>query len=560
MKRCPECRRDYFDDSLLYCLEDGTALVQGSVRSPDEPATAVLHNISVSAEDATKRLVQDPGPGEVGQRRRTMPRTTFAFIGACVLALGSAFFGYRYLNVEAKQITSIAVLPFENRSGSADADYLSDGLTDSLIYRFSQLPKLKVSPTSSVMRYKGSTKDISDIARDLDMDGVLSGRVTQVGDNLSISVQLIDARTKKLIWAEQYDRKMADLLATQREIAMSITQKLEPKLSGSDAKGVTKEYTNNNEAYQLYLKGRYHLNRASEEEYKKSIDYFQQAISRDPNYAQAYAGIADVYIVGTDWYLPNSEAMPKAKAAATRALEIDDSLAEGHVSMGTVRVFYDWDWPETEKEYRRAIELDPNNADAHAWYSFYLGVVQGQHADSVREARLAQQLDPLSLNTNGALADALSYAGQYDEAIEQCAKTLDLDQNFWWPHDRLGEIYERRGQYSESIAEFQKARQLDNNPLILAKLAGAYAISGKSAEAKKLINELKQLSGHRYVSAILMAQIYAALGDREQTFAWLEKGYQERSIGILFLKVDPLWDRYRSDAHFQDLVRRFGLS
>jgi tetratricopeptide (TPR) repeat protein len=251
--------------------------------------------------------------------------------------------------------------------------------------------------------------------------------------------------------------------------------------------------------------------------------------------------------------------MPKAKAAATRALEIDDTLSEGHVSLGTVRVFYDWNWSETDKEYRRAIKLNPNYADAHQWYSFYLGVVRGQYSEALAEAKQALQLDPLSLNANQVLADALFTARQYDQAIEQCRKTIELDQNFWWAHESLGALYERRGQFQEAIAELQKARQLDNNPLILAKLGRAYALSGKRAEAQKLIDELKELSKQRYVSSAIVAEIYAALGERDQTFEWLEKGYEERSIGMLFLKTDPLWDGFRSDPRFANLVRRVGL-
>ena len=483
-----------------------------------------------------------------------------AVITLLVLIVGAVGLGlYLHARTTEVAIESIAVLPFENQNHDSNTDYLADGVTESIISSLSQLSQLRVMARSTVFRYKGKDVDPQKVGYDLGVRAVLTGRLIQQGDNLTIRTELVNVSDGTELWGEQYNRKMSDLVTVQQEIARDISERLRLRLTGEQRQQLNKGSTSNTEAYQLYLKGRYHLNRQTEDGYKRSIDYFQQAIAMDPNYAQAYAGIADAYIVATDWYLPNREAMPKAKAAATRALEIDDTLAEGHVSLGTVRVFYDWNWSETDKEYRRAIKLNPNYADAHQWYSFYLGVVRGQYSEAIAEAKQALQLDPLSLNANQVLADALFTARQYDQAIEQCRKTIELDQNFWWAHESLGALYERRGQFQEAIAELQKARQLDNNPLILAKLGRAYALSGKRAEAQKLIDELKELSKQRYVSSAIVAEIYAALGERDQTFEWLEKGYEERSIGMLFLKTDPLWDGFRSDPRFANLVRRVGL-
>ncbi len=477
---------------------------------------------------------------------------------AGVLAIGG-FFGYKYLS-PTKQIESIAVMPFVNESGNQDVEYLSDGMTETLISSLSQLPKLNVKARSSVFRYKGKDINPQTVANELSVQAVLLGRVIQRGDQLTLRLELVDAKTENVIWSEQYNRKQTDLVALQSEIARDVSQKLRQRLTGTEVQKVTKNYTENNEAYQLYLKGRYHWNKLDEDGYKRSLDYFQQAITLDPNYALAHAGIADGYILAADWYLSNREAMAKAKPAATRALEIDDTLAEAHSSMGTIRMFYDWNWSETEKEYGRAIELKPNYADAHLWYSFYLGLVQGQHTKAIEQARKAVQIDPFSINASIYLAQTFFYARQYDQAIEQLRKTLELDENFWWAHTILGEVYERKGQFHEAIAALQKAKQLENNPLILGKLGRTYGRSGKRAEAQKLIDELKELSKQRYVSSNFIAEIYASLGEHDKTFEWLEKSYEEHSIGILFLKNDPLWDNIRSDPRFQDLLRRVGFT
>jgi serine/threonine protein kinase/tetratricopeptide (TPR) repeat protein len=457
----------------------------------------------------------------------------------------------------AVAIDSIAVLPFQNRSTETDTEYLSDGLAESLLYRLSQLPNLKVSPTSSVLRYKGKEIDPIKVGQELGVNAVLSGRIVQRGDNLTISAELLDVRNNRLLWGEQYDRKMSDLLATQREIAREIVEKLKLKVAGEE-KGLTKPYTENNEAYELYLKGRFYWNKRTAEALKKSIEYFNQAIEKDPGFALAYAGLADCYVVPAN-RLPPREAMPRAKAAAIRALELDEKLAEAHTSLARVLSVYDWDWTNADKEYKRAIELNPRYAIAHQWYGGWFEA-RGRHNEAIAERKRALELDPLSSIVNFELGVAFYYARAYDQAIEQFQKTLELDQNFPPAKHFLAATYLQKGMYDKAIAGFREAIPLLSNEVTgTASLGHVYALSGKQSDARTVIDQLKQLSGHQYVAATNIALIYGGLGEKDQAFAWLEKGYEERSFAMSWLNVEPRWDSLRSDPRFADLIRRMGL-
>ncbi|HEX2640054.1 MAG TPA: tetratricopeptide repeat protein [Pyrinomonadaceae bacterium] len=560
MKRCPECRRDYYDDSLSYCLEDGAVLLSGL---PDEPATAILSGDLQTDEPSTRTFDRYVGAHESGQIQtaRWPAGKGAAIIAACVLIVLLGIGGYVYFGRSSTdRIGSIAVLPFENRSGIADTDYLSDGLTDSLIFRFSQLPNLKVSPTSSVMRYKGSTEDIAQIARDLDVAAILSGRLVQIGDSLNISVQLIDARTNKLLWAEQYDRKMADLLATQREIATAITQKLQLKLSG-DEKGIAKKYTSSNEAYQLYLKGRYYWSKRTKDDLFKSVESYKQAIDLDPSFALAYVGVAEAYnSMAKDPDVAPKDAVPFAKSAATKALEIDASLAEAHMAFGDALAIYDWNWPEAERELKKAIELDPNVSYIHLVYSgSYLGPV-GRLDEAVAEAQRAVELEPLSLINNSVLTSSYIYARQYDKAIEQGRKAYELDREFPLARHWLGMAYIATGRFDEAVAVCREASQDSPSwPLSVIALGHAYAKMGKRAEAEQQIAQLRDLAKTRYVRPYYIASIYAALGDKVKAFAELERSYQERDAYLGRINGDPFMDPLRDDPRFKDLLKRLGL-
>ncbi|MEP6944780.1 MAG: tetratricopeptide repeat protein [Acidobacteriota bacterium] len=572
MKRCPECRRDYADDTLSFCLEDGTPLVQGSVpvnqAASDEPATAILHITDAVGEAPTraqiytteKTAVLPSGIADVPQKGFDK-RLIAAPILVVIIALG-VYLGYRYVSSSgSEQINSIAVLPFENRSGNPDSEYLSDGLSDSLIYRLTQLPNLKVSPTSSVVRYKGKQTDIAEIAKELDVDAVMSGKLAQRGDDLTISVELIDARSKKLIWAEQYDRKMADLLATQREIATTITQKLQLKLSGDDAKGITKKYTDNNEAYQCYLKGRYHFAKRSKDDILKGIDYFQQAIRLDPNFALAYARISDSFLSMPAYpYMAPTEAYPQAKAAASRAVETDPTLAEGHTFLGMTLAICDHNWPESEREFKRGIELDPNSASAHFRYGqIYLADI-GRIDEAITETKRALELEPLDLNMGANLAWLYLFARQNDKALDQAKKVYEMEPTFPVARWMLGEAYVMNGMYQESLALNEPILQADpTSQYTLRNVGVAYAKLGSRNDAEQSVQRYKDLRKTQYVLSYRFASLYAAMGDRDQAFAELERAFNEQDWQLQRIKVDPFMDPLRGDPRFKDLLKRMNL-
>ncbi len=492
-----------------------------------------------------------------------LKRHKLAVAIALVISLGAlALFAY-YLRAGKGEVAidSIAVLPFQNKSSDADTEYLSDGLTESLIYRLSQLPNLKVSPTSSVFRYQGKDTDITQIAKELEVDAVMSGRVSQRGEELTISVELVDARTKKLIWAEQYARKMSDLLATQREIATTIAQKLELKLSGNDAKGITKRYTDSNEAYQLYMRGRFHFTKRTKDDIQRGIDSFQHAIKLDPNFALAYARIAESYVSMPAYpYLTPKEAIPQAKAAAKRALEIDPTLAEGHTFLAYAFAIYDWNWEEAEREFKRGIELDPNNSPAHFRYGQIYLAPMGRSDEAIAEIKKALEIEPLDLNMGGNLSWAYFSARRYDQSLEQGKKTYELDTNFVTARWNVSNAYIGKGMYAEAIAINEKALQTDPaNQFVLHSLGYAYAKSGRRNDADEVIKRFKEIANTQYVISYWVASIYAALGDKNKAFAELETAFSERDFYLHRLRVDGFWDPLRDDPRFKDMLRRLNL-
>jgi len=571
MKRCPECRRDYHDDSLLYCLEDGAALIQGSVPSPDEPATAILRDTSPSGEDVTMAQMSltgsetQPSPDNLLKGGFSANRAVrLSVVGvAVVIVLVGTFFGYRYLsNANSRQINSIAVMPFQNSSADADTEYLSDGLAQSLIYQLSQLPNLKVSPTSSVFHYKGKEIDAQKIGNELSVSAVMTGRVVKRGENLTISVELIDVHNNKLLWGEQYERKMSELLTTQREIAGEITNKLQLKLSGESEQKLAKKYTDNNEAYQLYLKGLFHFANRTKEDIQKSIEYFQQATKLDPNFAQAYVGISQAYSLMPSYsYLGAKEAFPQAKAAAQKALEIDPSLADGHAALATIFAAYDWNWAEAEREFKRAIELNPNVADIHYRYGLIYLIPVGRTDEGIREIKRALELEPLSIAMNANLAGAYMYARQNDRALEQARKTYDLDPNHITARVWLANVYESLGMYNEALAlSEQSLKNHMSDQYFLLYSGYAYAKTGRRDKAEEAIQKLRDLEKTEPVDPYDFATIYVGLGDKDHAVVELEKSFNERGYYVPLLNVDPLMDPLRDDPRFVDLLKRVGVS
>jgi eukaryotic-like serine/threonine-protein kinase len=490
-----------------------------------------------------------------GLKRHKLTTAIVAVVLISAVALSAYYVRARNT---ATAIDSIAVLPFENKSNAPDTEYLSDGLAESLIYRLSQLPNLKVSPTSSVMRYKGKEADLRAIATELGVSAVLTGRIAQRGENLTISVELVDARNNKVLWGEQYDRQMSDLLATQREIAAAIAQKLQLKLAGSETKGITKHYTDNNEAYQLYLKGRFHFARRSYADLQRSIEFYQQAIKLDPNFALAYSAISEAYMVMPSFaYVAPHEGMPKAKAAVTKALELDPDLPEAHTARGVILATYDWNWAEAEREFKRSLELDPKIAITHFRYAWVYLSPMGRHDEAIAEMKRAMELEPLSLIQGANFAAVYLYARQYDNSLEQAKKTYDLDPSFIGAKNWLVHAYEMKGRYAESLALSEKTLASDYE--LLADLVYGYAKTGRRREAEDVISRWKDLAKKKYISNYWLAIAYAALGEKDAAFSELEKAYQERDWFFQRLRSDPFMDPLRDDPRFKDLVRRLGL-
>jgi TolB-like protein/Flp pilus assembly protein TadD len=465
-----------------------------------------------------------------------------------------------YLFTVPSQIDSLAVLPFVNASADPNMEYLSDGIAETLMNQLSQLPNLKVISRASVVRYTGKESDPQAAGKSLNVQAVLMGKVVQTDDNLTISAELVDVRNNRHLWGDKYTRKLADILVLQDEIARQISNQLRIRLTGEEKNRLAKRHTENTEAYQLYLKGRYFWNRRTQEGIKKAVEFFQQAIEKDPNYALAYAGLADSYnVLAVFSELPPKEAYPKAKAAAMKALEIDDTLAEAHTSLASVRLRHDWDWLGAEGEFKRAIKLNPSYATARYWYALYLAQM-GRFDEAIAEAKRAQEVDPVSLVTNYHVGAILYYARQYDKAIEQLRMTLELDPNFAVAHTFLGRAYRQKGMYEEAIAEFQKAITLAGvSSNRLGELGHAYAVSGNRGEARKALDELKELSKRRYVSPYAMALLYIGLDEKDQALKWLGKAHEERISSLDTLKVNPMFDTLCSDPTFADLLRRMGL-
>ena len=493
-----------------------------------------------------------------------------ALLGVVLAGLGIYLLIHGRQPAETGTIDSIAVLPLVNASGDTNVEYLSDGITESIINSLSQLPQLRVVPRVSVFRYKGRQIDPQKLGRELGVRAVLTGRVVQLGDRLSIQTDLIDVERNSQLWGAKYDRQLSDIFSLQDEIANEISNKLRLELSGEQQQQLTKRFTKNPDAYRLYLQGRYYWKKYTKDGLDKSIGYFNQAIEKDPNYALAYSGLADAYVVLGVLYLPPSEVFPKAKAAAEKALALDEGLAAGHISLGAYRLFYEWDWAGAQREaqrakelnagYAKAIELNTNYDDEHHFYCQALDTL-GRPQDSIAEMRRALDLDPLSISMNMEMGWSFYVARDYDQAIAQCRKTIELDPSFISSYNCTAQAYEQKGMYGEAIADMKKAAVLSgDDPGVITELAFAEALAGQKAEAQKILKALKERSAHEYIDPALIALIYIALGEKNQAFIWLDKAYAARSSWMTWLKVEPKFDSLRSDARFTDLMRRVGIT
>ncbi|MBL8185120.1 MAG: tetratricopeptide repeat protein [Blastocatellia bacterium] len=566
MKRCPECRRDYYDDTLAFCLEDGTALLQGSVPSPDEPQTAILHETTPPAEAATRAQIHmtdqtavlPAGTADVAAKPRGFDKRLIAAPLLAILIAVGGYFGYRYLGpFGSTQINSIAVMPFTNESGNPDVEYLSDGMTETLIGSLTKVPDLNVKARSSVFRYKGKETDAKTLGSELNVQAILNGRVAQRGDQLTVSLELVDVATENAIWSQQYTRKQTDLVSLQSEIARDVSNNLKSRLSGADVAKVQRTYTVDPEAYQLYLKGRFQWNRRTGESLKQAAAFFEQAIAKDPNYALAYSALAETYVLFPNYSVAQPmDCMPKAKAAALRAIELDDSLAEAHVALGIYYSNFAWNLPASEKEFRRAIELNPNYAYAHHQFGIECLSAAGRFDEAIAAGKRAEELDPVSPIIGADLGLIFIRARRFDEAIAQLNQVAALDPDFWVTSWYLGFAYYGKKQYAEAVAAHRKALAGSDHPFAKALLIQSLVKAGQRGEAAELLAALQSESERRYVSSSGLAIAYGALGEKDKAFLILEKEVAERASRPIVFSLFVIWDDLRDDPRFAALIRK----
>jgi TolB-like protein/DNA-binding winged helix-turn-helix (wHTH) protein/Tfp pilus assembly protein PilF len=496
-------------------------------------------------------------------RHRGVFVTAFVLVVVVAVVFGFDLGGVRHRLVgepSVPRIQSIAVLPLQNLSNDPEQEYFADGMTDQLITNLAQVSALKVISRTSAMQYKGTKKSLSEIARELHVDAVVEGTVMHAGDRVRISAQLIEAPTDHHLWAASYERDLREVLSMQDEVTRAIVSEVRVKLTAQERARLANTHPINPEAFQLYLKGRYFWYKLNPEAMQKAIEYFQQALEKDPAYAPAYAGLADSYNTLAFFNVfPPREVMPKAKAAAVKALELDDNLAEAHVSLGWAGFTYDLDWPAAGKHLERAVVLKPAYPLAHSYYSLYLSAL-GRSEEGLTEAKRALDLDPVSPAIVHYVGVQLYMARRFDEAIEQCRKALELDPSFTPAHGTLGHVYAAKGMYREALAEYEKFATLSGGSPGSAALVGyAHARLGQRSGAFRVLDQLRAASKQRYVPAVSFAIVYVGLGEKEQAFLWLEKAYDERTNSLAYLKVTATWDPLRSDPRFADLVRRIGL-
>ena len=485
-------------------------------------------------------------------------RTLTAMLVMGVLVMSALGFVIYRKTGNTGRIDSIAVLPLEMRSSDPEVDYISDGITESINNSLARLPSLKVIPHSIAQHYKGKAPDVQTIGDALGVQSILAGRVTQHGDDLIVGVELDDVRNGKQLWGQQYNRKVADLLSVENDIAREVSQRLRARLSASDQQKLKLGSTGNPEPYQLYLKGNFHTYKFTKEGFSKGVDYLNQAISLDHNYAQAYSALAYNYINQDDWFIAPKIAGLRAREAAKKALALDESDAGAHLALAIEAQWYEWDWAFSEREFRRVIELNPDQA--HGYYSWFLASM-GRGKEAVAEAEAERQTDPLGSNENFTLGSIFVFTRQWDKAIEQLRSAIELDPNYWFDHCFLGRAYEQKGRLPEAITEFQRALVIDDAQTEnWAGLGHAYASAGKGSDAQKVLEHLQELSAHAYVAPYNVAVIYAGLGDRDQAFTWLNRAYDKRSYLLaVYLSTDARLDSLHADPRFDDLRRRIGL-
>ena len=556
LEKDPEDRYQHIDDmvsELRRLQKQSTRVVRPTLKEMPVPPSGVFTHQTQEHRDLSAKISPP-----VVEPKQKLP---LVLGGAAILVVVSAVVAYFLFFAAHESIDSIAVLPFENVGADPNTQYLSDGITESLINSLSQLSNLTVMSRSSVFHYKGKEVDPQEAGKKLGVKAILTGRVTPHGEDIQISTELVDVARNSHIWGEQYNRKLADLLAIQQEISKEISEKLSLKLAGEEERKLEKASTGNTEAYQLYLKGRYLWNKRKADDLKTAIDYYNQAIQKDPNYALAYAGLASTYALLPEYAgaSPN-DILPKAQAAATKASELDPTLAEPRAVLGLLKLSYRWDREGAEKEFRQAIQLNPNYPTVHHWYSISLRQ-EGKLDESMAEIKKAQELDPLSPVINLNVAEVLLLLHRPEEAIDQLKKTIELDPIYPGAHMSLGLMYSYQGRFDEALNELKKAREIlgPDDPLGLGPLGNVYARAGKKQEALKILNQLQTLSEHRSNLALQAAMVYTGLEDKDKAFEWLEKAYDQQNQALGNLKITQLWETLRSDPRFSVLLKKVRL-
>ncbi|HEX6729457.1 MAG TPA: tetratricopeptide repeat protein [Pyrinomonadaceae bacterium] len=569
MKRCAQCNRVETDDALVFCRTDGTALVSEPVPVPSEAGTAKFGSAATEIAtsilpNATRANVsRSTGPTTVlippttstGTRELLKPRNWIAIAFVLLVAAAISLGGYFYFT-SRKQATiqSIAVMPFVNESGNPAVEYLSDGMTETLIASLSQLPNLSVKARSSVFRYKGKETSPQAIGNELNVQAILNGRFAQRGNELTLTLELVNAQTENVIWSEQYNRQQADLVKLQTDIARDVSSKLKNKLSGADEQKLTKTYTTNSEAYKLYLQGRFYWNKREEKDFRKALEFYDQAIALDRNYVLAYAGLADTYaLLATFGFMPPTEGVPKAREFARQALALDQSMAEPHTTLAYMSISYDYDFAEAEREFKRAIELNPNYATARQWYAELL-TYAGRFDEAGAEFRRALEIEPVSIPINWDYGRFLYHARRFDESVAQHKKTIELDPSFARAHRTLSEVYRIKGDYANAVEERARFFDLIGQPQSGALVRDTFWKGGWVGYLRLVTSENSALreGNNNWV----LAKAFVDLGQKDKAITELNKAYEKRLSSLCWLKIEPLMDPLRSDPRYQELLNR----
>ncbi|HSE25404.1 MAG TPA: tetratricopeptide repeat protein [Pyrinomonadaceae bacterium] len=575
MKRCPQCNRLETDDALAFCRIDGSPLNVESQVTKDELGTIRLDSIPVS-DEAKTTILTPPNTNEslnaptaattvlssplsaplTVQRRKSKLPWILSAVAILITVVLAACVYFLFVRKAQAPIQSIAVMPFVNESGNPDIEYLSDGMTDTLISSLSQLPNLTVKARSSVFRYKGKETNPQTLGRELTVQAILNGRVVQRGDQLTLRLELVDTKTENVIWSDNYIRKQADLVTLQSEIARDVSSKLKTRLSGVDEEKLVKIYTTNPEAYRLYLQGRFYWNKREEKDVRNAIDCFNRAIALDANYALAYAGLADSYVILSSFsFADPAEAIPKAREFANKALSIDQSLAEPHTALGLTMVQFEYDFAGAEREYKQAIALNPNYATAHQWYAELL-VCAGRFDESAVEYQHALKLEPLSLPINWDYGRLLYNWRKFDEALTQYKKTIDLDPGFARVRRTLVELYRLRGDHSSASEEMARYFEVRGQPQLASLTRETFAKDGWTGFLRLVVAVDSPLKERSWAKA----KAYVELGDKDKAFAELNSAYASHESSLCWLKVEPQFDSLRSDPRYDELLQKVGFS